>query len=345
MVARIGWISDERLVSEYSISSEINIHPSLRLFVNQTADELQLSSHRLLCKMSGQSMAFRLDEIKSVEIRKRTFHTDRIAMIFNDAVFHVTLTIRDTQLRMAVYQTLSRLITQRPWQESGYRESPSIGGIVTITSRARDAAANAKSVADTGLADISSLKDFASEVKETIQKLRNSANESELSMYKQMLSEYGLDSTVTPCHLTVESKIESLIVQAVRSSPQGVLFAHDLYCVINRGLKLETIISPKEFMKTVDSLCRSSAVASMLVDKYTIVYNPSRFDTARISEVILRYDTEFFGIEEFAKLINLTDMRLAQLILIRIELESGIICRDDGGEFGDRVFYKNTYFS
>ena len=306
---------------------------------------LNITSHRVILVFEGDYLAIRLDQLGTVEIRKKLFSTPRIDIRFTQSEYVLTLKIKDDQFVDTLHQVLTRLISRRPWVElGGYVERVSIGGLNKISTKLSDHAARTEASTDAGLADLMSLKKFATELKDTIDKLNSSSTDADRAAYKTLVEEYGL-STNAPSisDSSSGSRIESMIDQAIAVHPAGIMFAHDLFCLVNRALKLETVLCPKNFMTIIKNISSSnSSIAVMSIDDYTLVYRKSKFDMKAIEKLVSTLD--FVTVGNFAKLLKVTDLRLARSLLARLELDTGIICRDNGGQFGDLVFFKNTYF-
>ena len=308
-------------------------------------NKLNITSHRILLISESDCLGVRLDEIETIEIRRRFMATPRILLRFKVFQYVLSLKIKDEQFLDTIHQTLTRLISRKSWLPSGYVSRASVGGISRISAKVDENASRAVASTDAGLADLMSLKTFASELKDTIERLHSSSDNSEQIAYKQLLQEYGLSLGVPTASQPLSgNKIETMIDRALASSPAGIMFAHDLFCVINRALKLETVLSPSEFMSCIKSFSSNPAIGVMTIDNYTLVFRRAKFDMNEIQRLVEEMHNEFFKIEDFAKKLNVSDFRLAQSLLTQLELDTGTICRDDGGLFGDLVFYKNTYF-
>lgn len=339
------WFVDESGIYETLAGALIKADCTLPGSEYGLIKQMKVTSHRILLILENDCLAIRLDEIDKVEIRKKFLSTNRLGCTFTNCHFNLSLKIKDDEILNTVYQTLSRLISRQPWLSTGgYLEKASVGGISKISASVTESSARALSCTDTGLVDLMSLKKFANELKETIDKLRSSSDDSEKAAYRDLMNEYGLSADPSQMsHSTTESKIESMINQAVTASPAGIMFAHDLFCLVNRGLKLEAVLTPREFMDIITNLPKDSSIGVMNVDNYTLVYSRGKFHIERIEEVIGKLG-DFFRVDEFAKTLKIADLRLVQSLLTRIEMDTGQICRDNGGEYGDLVFYKNTYF-
>ena len=303
--------------------------------------DIRITSHRFIFQVLVEHFAVRNDMILDLTVQSSMMRSHKLLLrLANGRSDTLVFKFNDREIRDTVHQTLSRILARKPWVEyGGYRKVESIGGITRVSAQVRDQNKQAESSTDIGLADIEALKRNCEELRETIDKLRDSTNDSDTSVYSSLIEQFGLatDSNIT---------LSSLLEKIVASTPVGVIFAHDLFCLINRKLKMETIFSPSEFMDTLKSLSsHSSLIGVVQVGNYSLVLSREKFNTKRIREHIKSSRDNIIRVEDFARTLGLTDTLLVQAVLVQIEMESGDICRDDGGEFGDLVFYRNTYFS
>ena len=302
--------------------------------------DIRITSHRFIFQALEEHFTIRNDMILDLTVQSSIMRSHKLLLrLANGRSDTLVFKFNDREIRDTVHQTLSRILARKPWVEyGGYRKVESIGGITRVSAQVRDQNKQAESSTDMGLADIEALKRNCQELRETIDKLRDSTNDSDKSVYSSLIEQFGLS---TDSNITLSSSLEKIVA----STPGGVIFAHDLFCLINRKLKMETIFSPNEFMDTLNSLSHSSLIGVVQVGNYSLVISREKFNTKRIREHIKSSRDNIIRVEDFAKILGLSDTLLVQAVLVQIEMESGDICRDDGGEFGDLVFYKNTYFS
>jgi len=157
----------------------------------------------------------------------------------------------------------------------------------------------------------------------------------------QLLAEYGLldDEGLT----TTTSQVETYVLSVLQSSPFGALLVHELFCLINRKIGFDRTISPPEFVEIIKSMPGCEFVSSD-----TLVVLKSKFNLEKLNEKLLSYlnSRESCSVNEFAHLVEIPyeSESLAYIFLSKIEDDFGSICRDNGGDFEDVVFYKNFYF-
>jgi hypothetical protein len=170
-------------------------------------------------------------------------------------------------------------------------------------------------------------------------------------MIKRLLDQYGFGEERSDS--SNDSRIYELIIKALEAS-LGVIFIHDLFCLVNRRLQLERTISPPEFVDILEGYCNQklSAISLLSVNKYTLVVLKSKYDIGKLRDAVLEYlddlsfnSPKFISSVEFANECGINDPNLASILLAQIESEFACIVRDSGGEFDDLVFYKNLYFN
>lgn len=225
-----------------------------------------------------------------------------------------------------------------------------LGGISRVVRRIDDDSIRQAEVADNGLSDLKSLRASATELGAVIEQIkRKQATGDDSVQLGSLLDEYGLSSTSSSSQITsTVSQVTGFIESALASRPGGVMLESDLFCLINRRLKLETVLSPSEFHEIVLSLTSRSPRRFDLIqlEGWSVIGLPQVFDSERISELINSYlsNSPFMNVSEFSRMMSFDNSSLALVVLSRIELETGIICRDNGGDFGEIRFYKNEWF-
>ena len=209
------------------------------------------------------------------------------------------------------------------------RPRPTLGGISRVVARLETVANKQESTVDAGLADLESMKKNANELKDLISTLKRGGGSPELSEMDELLSEYGLFNAGN--EITQSDKSESSIAPHVSAAVQaadGVILVHDLFCLINRKMKLERIYSPREFLS---ELYRIPSVSMVKVLGYTVIVS---LKLNEINSRLLKCLQEKDGRSdsEVSEILGIRNLVVLRLLLIKAEENYGQVVRDDSIE-------------
>ncbi len=230
-----------------------------------------------------------------------------------------------------------------------------IGGISRVLRRVDDISTRQSELADDGLSDLKSLRTRSRELITLVQQIeRNMASAEESHSLRALLDEYGLAGSVVNKALPDSqcSSVSAIVSAALGTRPGGAMLESDLFCLVNRSSRLESVLSPTEFHEIITSLCRKSGAplfSLVQLEGWSIIVLRRLFDVHAMFSKLEHYFAgdpakSYISVSEFRLLMSYESSSLALVGLSRIERDLGTICRDNGGDFGEVRFYENLYF-
>jgi hypothetical protein len=322
----IEFVGEESLVTFPSSSRAF-----IRSFIDDEYCEvknLTCTTHRLHYARGGEIQAIRLDTVISFELRGGFLKPKKL-------VFHIRRDIGSCEfsLRLAERDQLESLISavssslqEKRWQRTGgFVLRPIMGGLSRVVARVEQVAHNQGLVLDSGLADLDSMRKCANELKDVITQLKRGGNSEELSEIDKLLSEYGLFDHDFTSLINPEQNLSSIVLSAVHSAG-GVILLHDLFCLVNRKLKLERVFSPKEFLNQVS---RMTSVTVMVIRAYKIVVSLNLEQVHAKLLSVLSDSTAGTSESILAGKLQISNIVVLHLLLLKVEELYGRIIRDD----------------
>lgn len=230
-----------------------------------------------------------------------------------------------------------------------------LGGIARVLKRVDDISNQQSELADAGLSDLTSLRANARDLATLIEQIeRNRLPGEDSTCIRALLSEYGLGSNSALCCTSsgAISQVSAFVAAGLRSRPSGAMLESDLFCLVNRRLRLEAVLSPKEFHEIIISMSSADACSEfelIQLEGWSLVVLRGVFDLSAIYGKLDAYfenapEKPSIDVPQFKQLMGYDNASLALVVLSRIEKEIGAICRDNGGDFGVTQFYRNLYF-
>jgi hypothetical protein len=229
---------------------------------------------------------------------------------------------------------LTAVVSEKRWSFAGASvEGPSLGGISRLMARIEQAAGAQSMLMDSGLADLGSLRRNAEELSGLIANLKRGSSDLEASEIDALLTEFGLfnssDDGVLPgvSEASRGSQIANLVVSAVESADRVILI-HDLFCLVNRGLKLERIITPKEFLVELNKI-RSIEIIPICGYKVVISLRLTVLHDLLLTE-LRKSDGQ--SEPDLSVKLRVGNRLVFHLLLLKIEESFGEIVRDETSE-------------
>ena len=304
---------------------------------------LTCTTHRLHYIQGSDVLAIRLDAIVSYETRGGFVKSKKLVLGFGERgqACEFSIRILDKERFESLISVISSVLKQKEWlRTGGYALKPMLGGITRVVARVEQADQNRGALVDAGLTDLNSMRNNARQLNEIISQINRGANAQEISEINTLLSEYGLLNREATCVSTTEStsakSISSLVISAVQSAG-GVILVHDLYCLINRKLKLERVYSPKEFLVEIS---RIASVNIMNIRGYKAVVS---LNVQNLNDTILPLLNVAEGAPEsiLSNKLSIKNIFVLHLLLLKVEESFGKIVRD---EFDDSTYwYLNAF--
>jgi hypothetical protein len=184
------------------------------------------------------------------------------------------------------------------------------------------------------------MKANAKNLQELLNSLKRGATDEETGAVAALLREYGLGEGFhnVPNGLSSSDFLENMVKSAVGVS-NGVILIHDLFCLINRGLKLERIFSPKEFLAELRGM---KSVQIMEISGYKIVVNLTLSDlNAKVVDFLVR--NTMASVSEISSRLEIGNPRILSLLLGKIAQTFGGIVLDSQAH-PEQVWYLNRFF-
>jgi hypothetical protein len=218
-----------------------------------------------------------------------------------------------------------------------------LGGIARVVARIEQKSNQQGLLLDAGLSDLDALRSNANELRDMINTMVANANGNEISEIDSLLKEYGLfdkgkdAATAQPRQMSdSKSGISSIVESAVRGAG-GVILLHDLFCLVNRKLKLERIYSPREFL---DEMTRISSINMFIVEGYRVVVSLKLDELdQRLQSVLKEIDGK--SESDLSSELGISNPVVLHLLLLKVEEIFGRIVRDqtdDGASWYLNVF-------
>jgi hypothetical protein len=155
-----------------------------------------------------------------------------------------------------------------------------------------------------------------------------------MSEINKLLDDFGILSSTSSFETISEAGLASIVQTAVSSS-HGVMLVHDLFCLVNRKLQIERILSPKEFLL---ELSRIASIQVLDVCGYKVVISLRVADLNSKTTEFLRTrgpQTE----EAIGRYLGLTSPHVLHLLLLKAEESLGTLLRD---QHENVTWYVNT---
>ncbi len=307
---------------------------------------LTCTSHRIHYKTNDNVLAIRLDSVSSFETRGGLLKSKKIVLLLvNGGTHHeVSLRLTDKARFDSLVAVLSDVIREKAWLKSGgLIPKPVLGGIARVVARIEERSSNQGILLDAGLSDLDSLRANARELKELINSLMMSSNSNEASGIASLLREYGLFDTSSATGFTrvegsmmEESRLSAIVNSALRSAG-GVILIHDLFCLVNRTLKLEKIFSPLQFL---DHIARIPSVQVVIVNGYRVVVS---LNLEELNEKVCSFLKEEDGLSEgdISSKLEIANLVVLHLLLLKVEETYGRVVRDQTDE--ETSWYINVF--
>lgn len=344
----------EFTIVDFSHASDvmIKLSKSLEYF---KARNLSVSTHRVYYSKGKEFFCFRLDMIESIDLHGWWWQPKKVVLQLNAGIAKGRISIRfGSRFWLNKFvDGLSQAKTRREWEETkGFNAKASVGGIQRVLARAANESIYQTSLIDAGMSDLNLLKSNATEVLANLGKLNRGSSQAERVDFCKLLDEFvGLETSGEfgkASNLSLDA-FEQQCLCALRCALEcssGAMLFHDAFCLLNRSLKLERILSPGDFLELVSKL-HPHGVGTVEFSNYKLLVLSTRFDVATISAAALKLlgETASFTVAEFGKILAIANLVLVRVILEQVERELGSICRDNGGEFGDLRFFSSLPLS
>ena len=238
-------------------------------------------------------------------------------------------------------EAISRAISAKAWlRTGGFTFKAAIGGIGRLIAQMENSANKQAALMDAGMSDLESLKSNAKELINLISRMKRGTNADEISQIDSLLKEYGLlgESQTAMAPTVRTSALAPLVLPAI-SAANGVILVHDLFCLVNRKLKLEKLYAPKEFMEELRAM---SNVHVLTVCHYNLVVNINEKDLNSTVVALLESKHAKMNLSDLAASLRIGNQFVLNLLLLKVEELFGCIVRD-ADPLGQTEWYLNPW--
>lgn len=304
-----------------------------------SADSLNLTSHRLYYEMNRDIVAAKLSSLRNIETRGGLLRSKKLVLTFNDdtRILEMNIRLSDTRHFQQMLQRLKEIWLQKTWTTTPqYLPRPKIGGINRVMIRSDNAALANKALIDSGLSDLTSLRANARGLTDVLKRLRREGTSEEINQIEYLLLEYGLVQNGATSASPEPHLVE--MVQSALKNAQGVMLIHDMYCLINRKLRLEKLYTPKQFLLEIQSI---KSIDCVVILGYRILLSLSLSDLNRKVVGVLT-DIPFLSTQEMSENVGIGNTVVLKLLLLKAEEMFGEIVRDED-EFGQINWYRSIF--
>ena len=332
-------LAGEKVLHSVSIPNTVSIK------VHDDADyfstlKLCTTSHRIYYTSGHEAHGVRFDTVLALCTRGGLLKPKKLVIQLRDGTRSTGVSIRisDKAEFDSCMDALTRALRDRAWVASGgFIPRAVVGGLARVMARVENAAIMNTAVLDAGLSDLESLRSNAEDLVDLISRLKRGGDKDETNEIDRLLKEFGLMQPVksTGGSSGSDAALPQLVDAAITAA-NGVLLIHDLYCLVNRKLKLEKLFSPPEFLA---ELKRMPSVQLLQVMKYVIVLNRKLVDVDSVAFKVLS-DRTGQSLAELAQPIGIGNEMVLNLVLLKVEETYGRIARDED-RFGSTKWYLN----
>ena len=291
----------------------------------ETVRELCCTSHRLHYASGNGVVGIRLDSVIRASVRGGFLRPPKLVLeIRREVGLELSIRVGAKDEFNGILAAVNRAIADQVWiRTGGFISHPRLGGVSRVVARVDQSAYRQGIQIDSGLSDLESVRANAKQLKETISNLKRGGSDPEVSEINALLSEYGLLSSVETSSSSGDSSIEPLVRAAV-SSANGVMLVHDLFCLINRKLRIERSLAPKEFIGT---LSRIPSVQLINVCGYKVVISLRLTDiNSRTVDLLVKNGP--LAESAIASALGSLNGVVLHLLLLKAEESFGSLVRD-----------------
>jgi hypothetical protein len=332
------------------LEGEVDVH-SLRnpgiiqIKVSHSSDycdvnSLHITSHRLYYFKDGNIFAVNLNTVQDIQQRGGFLRSRKIviSLCLNEQSCEISVRIKHVHQFHEVLHRLREVWTRKAWViYRGNTPMNQIGGISRVLQRVDHTAVTKQSIIDSGFSDFSSLRGNAKGLSEVLERIKRDGTTEELNEIDALLSHYGLvpsGNSSVPCNMVLSDIVESAVKAA-----EGVIMIHDLYCLVNRKLRLEKLYTPREFLLEIQSI---KSVECISILGYRAIINLSLLNLNR-RVVILVTQIPYLSTKQVGENVNIGNAVVLKLLLLKIEEEFGEIVRDED-DLGQINWYRNIFY-
>ena len=296
--------------------------------------ELTCTTHRLQFFSGNRVVFVRMSHISEVTTRGGFLKSKKIVLPFREleGYLEIRLPGRDTFDKLFV--ALSSVLAEKRWSLTGASiAAPTLGGISRLMARMEQAAGAQSMLIDSGLSDLESMRRKAEELSSLIANLKRGSSDVESSEIDALLTEFGLlnlsDEGLLPRakEAATDSSIAKLVIAAVESADR-VILVHDLFCLINRRLKLERIFTPKEFLAELSKI-RSIEIISICGYKVVVSLRLPALHDLLLNEL---QKSDGQSEDDLSVKLRVGNRLVFHLLLLKIEESFGKVVRDETPE-------------
>lgn len=333
--------------------SRLSLSRSDRLFVRSPGDDdymeartLDCTTHRIHFTVDDDVLGVRFDSVVKFETRGGLVKSKKLVLMFasGDEMHEISIRVLDKSRFDSLLSVLTSTLQEKAWLKSGgFVPKPILGGISRVIARIEKKSNQQGALLDEGLSDLNALKANAKELRDMINSMVSMADGSEVSEINSLLKEYGLfenhkDNVNSGNQASGPSRssISNIVDSAVQGAG-GVILLHDLFCLVNRKLKLERIYSPRHFL---DELTRIPSINMFSVNGYRVVVSLRLEDLDLRLQTLLNQNCGKTEVDICAEL-GINNQVVLHLLLLKVEEIFGRIIRDqtqDGTDWYLNVF-------
>lgn len=307
----------------------------------RNVEKFKVTTHRLLYTDGGEDIALHLNLVIRIEVRGGLMNPKKLLLTTRSSDSEHKFHLRT--FNRGRFDELVRVIQEslraQAWLKTeGFVPRAIIGGVSRVVRKLNTEEQMHSEVVDSGLVDLQSLKANARILQDLIDSLKREATDiNSAGALRALLQDYGLGET-GESHPKGTGNLMGLVESAISAS-NGVILIHDLFCLINRKLKLEKIYSPRQFLKELQSM--SSSLYILEISRYKIVMKIKLHDLNAMVVGILK-ERQRLGNSDISLILKIGNPRVVSLLLTRIEETYGNIVKD-GQADPDPEWYLNNF--
>lgn len=303
--------------------------------------KFRVTSHRIMYRDGSELLALPLNVVDNIEVRGGILKPKKVVLriLTEGSVLYLNVRSEESRMTDVLNSVISDAIRARAWiKTEGFVPSARVGGITRVVAKLSVDADHQSELVDTGLVDLKSIKANAKTLEDLLDSLKRNTNEQEAGQVNELLREYGLSEVQGHAH--EGSCVLKDLVESALAATSGVILIHDLFCLINRRLRLEKIFSPKQFLEELKYV---ESIQVLQVFGYKIVVNLKLSDlNIKVIEHLQLHNKS--SLSEITTVLNIGNHIVLSLLLRRIEEMYGDIVRDDKTGYGEEPdWYLNIF--
>ena len=304
--------------------------------------KFRVTSHRIMYRDGSELLALPLDVVDNIEVRGGIFKPKKVVLkVINGGSFLYFNVRSEGSKRTDVLDcVISEALRTRAWvRTEGFVPSARIGGITRVEAKLGVDADHQSELVDRGFVDLQSMKANAKSLEDLLDSLKRNTNEQAAGQVNALLREYGLCEVQGHAHEEGSGVLKDM-VESVLTATSGVILIHDLFCLVNRRLRLEKIFSPKQFLEELKFV---ESIQVLQVFGYKIIVNLKLPDlNQKLIEHLQQHNKS--SVSEITTVLKIGNHTVLSLLLRRIEEMYGDVVRDDKTGYGEEPdWYLNKF--